>query len=350
MSTLGHPSRHPLPPKTDLVVFSRELASAMMMDMSAIVVTEKSAVLSRLVTQAEETFQAATAHSTRVAYEGDWKRFTVWCEEHGLASLPADPTTVILYATDMTKNEGKALNTLYRRMAAISQCHKQAGYQSPTQSYGVAKYLAGLRRELTVAQTRKRPILAADLREIVTGIPDTTIGIRDRALLLLGFAGAFRRSELAALDLTDVELVRDGMIVTIRKSKTDQEGEGRNVGIPFGRANACPVTALQAWIQHAGIENGALFLRVDRHSNILPQRLCAQAVALIVKKYAEQLGYDPDAFGGHSLRAGLATSAAQAGKSERAIMAQTGHKSVATVRRYIREGSLFRENAAEGVL
>jgi integrase len=176
---------------------------------------------------------------------------------------------------------------------------------------------------------------------------DTAIGARDRALLLLGFAGAFRRSELVALDIDDVQITREGMIVTIRRSKTDQEGAGQKVGIPRGRhPGTCPVKALAAWLGLAGIEAGAIFRPITRHGLIQPGRLTDRSVARIVQRTAEAAGLDPSQFAGHSLRAGLATSAAMAGAEERDIMRQTRHKSVVVARRYIRDGSLFRNNAA----
>jgi integrase len=175
------------------------------------------------------------------------------------------------------------------------------------------------------------------------------IGIRDRALLLIGLAGSFRRSELVALNVDDVQVIGDGLVVTLRRSKTDQEGEGRKVGIPYGsNPETCPVRALRAWQEASGIEAGALFRSVSRHGKI-GGRLSGFAVAIIVKRYAGAVGLEAAGYSGHSLRAGLATAAAIRGASERSIMAQTGHKSAAMVRRYIRDGSLFRENAAAKV-
>jgi integrase len=306
--------------------------------------------LARLVEQAEASFRAARAGSTLRAYAHDWKQFRLWCDRHGLDPLPASVETVIFYATDLTKNQHRKWNTLQRRLAAISQRHQQMGFEPPTRAWSVKQFLSGLRRELGTAPRHKRAILADDLRQIVTEIPDTLLGKRDRALLLLGFSGAFRRSELVALNREDLEVTRDGLIVRIRKSKTDQQGEGRAVGIPRGsEASTCPLEALTKWLEAAAIEAGALFRRVNRHGQVLPQRLSPEGVAIVVKRYAEKLGFEPAVFAGHSLRAGLATSAAAAGKSERAIMNQTGHRNLTTVRRYIREGSLFRENAAAGI-
>jgi integrase len=184
---------------------------------------------------------------------------------------------------------------------------------------------------------------------MVDTLPDSLLGIRDRALLLVGFAGAFRRSELVGLDVADVEFKREGLVVTLERSKTDQEGAGRKIGIPYGSNPAtCPVRALQAWLEASATTEGALFRTMNRHGHV-KDRLSGQGVAIVVKRCAEAAGLNPDDYAGHSLRSGLATSAAAAGVSERAIMNQTGHKSVNMVRRYIREGSLFRENAAAGV-
>lgn len=316
----------------------------------ALPAAREDAALVRLVAQAETSFRAARAASTFRAYEHDWKMFCGWCAGHGIAPLPANPQTVILYATDLTKNGARRLATLSRRLAAISQLHQQAGFETPTRSWELKQFLAGLRRELGVAPIRKRPLLVEDLKQIVAHIPDTLLGRRDRALLLFGFTGGFRRSELVALNVEDCDPARDGLVVTVRRGKTDQEGQGRPVGIPRGTARAtCPVWALERWREAAGIETGAIFRVMNRHGHVLNKRLSGEGVALVVKRHVEQLGFDPVAFAGHSLRAGLATSAAAAGKSERAIMNQTGHRSVTTVRRYIREGSVFRENAAGGL-
>ncbi len=306
--------------------------------------------LAQLLLQAEATFTAARARSTLRAYEHDWTQFQVWCQGHNLAPLPATPQSVILYATDLTKNHGRKWSTLQRRLAAISQLHQQAGFESPTRAWAVQQFLSGLCREIGVAPQRKRPVLAADLKQILAKLPSTLSGKRDRAVLLLGFTGAFRRSELVALNAEDFEETRGGLIIRIRRSKTDQDGEGRRVGIPQGREQStCPVWALAVWTAAAKIEDGALFRVMNRHDHVLPQRLSGEGVGIVVKRWVKSLGLDAKAFAGHSLRAGLATSAAAAGKSERTIMNQTGHRSVTTVRRYIREGELLRENAADGL-
>jgi integrase len=231
----------------------------------------------------------------------------------------------------------------------ISQAHKAADLDtaSPTTSSLVRRTHAGIRRTLGTAQQGKAPALVDDLKRMLHKVPSTRVGLRDRALLLLGFAGAFRRSELISLDVADLEFTRAGLIVTLRKSKTDQEGKSRRLGVPYGsNEGTCPVRSLQAWLESAHIQEGPVFRSLDRFLRVQPGRLSDKAVALIVKKRAKAVGLDPARYAGHSLRAGLATSAAAAGASERMIMSQTGHRSADMVRRYIREGNLFTSNAA----
>jgi integrase len=207
--------------------------------------------------------------------------------------------------------------------------------------------MAGIRRANGTAPSAKTPTLTYDIRAMVSTLPDGLLGIRDRALLLVGFAGAFRRSELIAIDCADVDITRDGLVVMLRRSKTDQEGAGRKVAIPFGsNPDTCPVRALESWLKASMISEGAIFRHVNRHGHLQPGRLSSYAVALVVKRTAAAAGLDPAKYAGHSLRSALATSAAIGGTSERSIMAQTGHRSVNMVRRYIRDGNLFRENAA----
>jgi integrase len=207
--------------------------------------------------------------------------------------------------------------------------------------------MKGIRRMIGTAPTQKTPTLTADIRSMVEATDAGLIGVRDRAIILLGFAGAFRRSELAALDLVDLDFGRDGLTVMIRRSKTDQEGAGRKVGIPYGsNPETCPVRSLQAWMEVSGVDAGLVFRSMNRHGQLQAGRLRGGDVARIVKKLATRAGLDPAKYAGHSLRAGHATSAAIAGASERSIMRQTGHRSVQMVRRYIRDGNLFRDNSA----
>lgn len=207
--------------------------------------------------------------------------------------------------------------------------------------------MKGIRRTRGTAPAQKTAALTEDVRTMVEVAGDGTIGMRDRALILLGFAGAFRRSELVALDIDDCTFGKDGLVVMLRRSKTDQTWEGRKVGIPYGsNPETCPVRTMQAWIEHAGISAGPLFRSINRHGKIQAGRLSGIDVTRVVKKLALRAGLDVSKYAGHSLRAGHATSAAIAGASERSIMRQTGHRSVQMVRRYIRDGSLFRENSA----
>jgi integrase len=286
------------------------------------------------------------APNTRSAYRRDWAAFDAWCVERQLASLPAEPQTVARYLVDQVE-AGKKAATLVRRLSAISQAHQAAGLDPPTRSLVVRKTMAGIRRRRGVAQIAKAPILPDDLRLMLGQLDDSPAGLRDRAILLLGFAGAFRRSEIVALDVADLVTRREGLQVTLRRSKTDQEGEGVVKGIPKGRhAATCPVRAVEAWIAAAQLTSGPLFRPIDRHGTIKPVRLADFHVARLIKRLAAACGLDPTQYSGHSLRAGLATAAAAAGVAERAIMRQTGHRSEKMVRRYIRDGALFRENAA----
>lgn len=298
--------------------------------------------------QATDYARQAKSKNTRRAYASDWDDFARWCQPYGFVPLPARPETVALYLTALA--DALKPSTLGRRLATISQVHQAAGHETPTAAAPVRLVWAGIRRAKGTDQHGKAPAVTPELRRMVDTLDDRLISVRDRALLLIGFAGAFRRSELVGLDLKDVHSGHDGLTVFIRKSKTDQEGQGRKVGIPYGsHPHTCPVRAYGTWLEKCGLTEGPLFRSVTRHGKLQPGRLSDRAVALIVKRAAEKAGLDPDKYAGHSLRAGLATSAAQAGVSERSIMAQTGHKSVVVARRYIRDGSLFRDNAAAQV-
>ncbi|SFV09306.1 site-specific integrase [Alicyclobacillus macrosporangiidus] len=302
--------------------------------------------ITELTVRANEYIRRSKAKNTVKAYKSDWQAFSRWCDEQGARSLPAEPTTVALYLSHMA-DQGYRTSTIGRRMISIGLAHKTKGYPSPTATETVKSVWRGIRNTLGVAPRAKIPVLVEDLRRMLRYAPDDLLGLRDRALLLIGFAGAFRRSELVALNVEDVQFVREGLIITVRRSKSDQAGEGRKVGIPYGsHLETCPVRTLQDWIEAAQLTSGPLFRRVTKNREIGDHALSDKTVARLVKKYCEYIGLDPRKYAGHSLRAGLATSAAMAGVSERAIMAQTGHRSVMMVRRYIRDGNVFRENAA----
>lgn len=289
------------------------------------------------------------APNTIRAYRSDWKHFTAWCDDRGYVSLPAAPEAVAYYVTAL--GDSHKPSTLTRRVSAIAQAHGVAGHESPTHSALVRKALSGIRRAKGTAPDAKAPVTVEDLRAITRDhLPEGAKGTRDRALLLIGFAGAFRRSELAGIDREHVDFVSEGVVITLPKSKTDQEGAGRKVAIQSGNdADTCPVRALRAWLTAAGIDSGPVFRPVNRHGQVGSARLTGKSVALVVKHYMARIGKDEAAYAGHSLRAGLATAAALAGVQERDIMRQTGHKSVDMVRRYIRDGNLFRNNVSGSI-
>lgn len=307
------------------------------------------APLPAAASQVQAYLRAARAANTIRAYRADWRDFAGWCTERGRSALPADPSTVALYLSDLS-NRAK-VSTLNRRLWALGQAHQLAGYEAPSHSPLIRELMAGIRRVQGSAPAGKAPLLVEDLRRMLAVLPEGLLGIRDRAILLLGFAGAFRRSELVGLDVEDLALEVEGLVVHLRQSKTDPEGQGRKIGIPRGNsaAGTCAVEGVRQWLEKSGIESGALFRVMTRHGKVFDKRLSGEAVALVVKRYVDHLGYDPARFAGHSLRAGFATSAAARGKSERSIMLQTGHRSLTTVRRYIRDGNLFRDNAASGL-
>lgn len=303
--------------------------------------------LSQTAAKSREYAQSAKAESTVRAYRSDWRHFTTWCKAAGLTALPAAPETVALYLTALAE-VGVKVATMQRRLATISQAHQAAGYDAvSTRTQPLHSVWAGIKRELGTMQKGKSPLRTPDIQAMLDTLPPSLLGIRDRALLLLGFTSAFRRSELVGLDVADAEFTRDGLVITLRRSKTDQEGAGYKVGIPYSpRPDLCPVRSLQAWLEASGISEGAIFRPINRHGQIQPGRLTDQSVALVVKRSALAAGLNASRFAGHSLRAGHVTSAAENGAPERVIMNQTRHRSLAMVRRYIREGNMFKENSA----
>ena len=287
----------------------------------------------------------AFSKNTQRAYKADWRHFEEWCDAANLVPLPAEPSTVAAYVDALAATHKAA--TIQRRLVSIKKAHRGAGLEVPTDDPLVKLAWRAVRRRIGVAQDAKAPLLTNDVKAMVAKLPSTRAGARDRALLLLGFSGAFRRSELVALRVGDLEFNTDGVTVRIRKSKTDPESRGRKVGIPFGRSSAsCPVRAARAWLDGAGITTGPVFRAMQRGGRVGRAALSDRAVALVVKRVARAAGLDPRRYAGHSLRAGLATAAAIAGASERSIMKQTGHVSEKMVRRYIRDADLYRDNAA----
>jgi len=259
--------------------------------------------------------------------------------------VPATAETVAAYIADCAGH--LKAGSVQRRLNAIAEAHKAVGLESPTHHAIVTNTMKGIRRTIGTAANQKAPTLTDDIRAMLDATDAGIIGARDRALVLLGFAGAFRRSELVGLNVEDCAFGKDGLTVTLRRSKVDQEGIGRKIGIPYGsNPETCPVRVLMGWLELAAFTAGPLFRSINRHGQVQAGRLSGIDVARIVKKLAERAAVDAGKYAGHSLRAGHATSAAIAGASERSIMNQTGHRSVQMVRRYIRDGSLFRENSA----
>jgi site-specific recombinase XerD len=291
-------------------------------------------------TRAQALAANSLSDATLRAYDTRWRLFAGWCRERGVECLPADPLTVATWVGDC----GLAYASINVTLAAIGHAHKLALMASPTTHPAVRATLRGLAREQGTAQRQVRPLRLSALRRVLDGLPDDYLGQRDRALLLLAFAGGFRRSEIAGLDQTDLAWMEEGLVVTLRRSKTDQTGAGRKVAVPYGSDPAtCPVRAVRRWLEvklSRGDAGAALF--ASRQG----ARLCGAGVAGTVKRRAQAVGLDATDLSGHSLRAGFATEAAAQGASERAIARQTGHRNLQTLRKYIREGTLWRENAA----
>jgi site-specific recombinase XerD len=325
---------------------------------AAVVVENEGSALAVLGPELESArAYAAESHAprTREAYRWQWRTFAGWCAERELDALPAEPATLAAYVAHRAETGWKPAS-LALSLTAIRAAHRAAGHEPATNHPAVVATVKGIRRTHGTVQRRAAPVVVDELRAMVGALPGLAEGapslgaLRDRALLVLGFAGAFRRSELVALDVADVAETAEGLVVTVRRSKTDQEGQGVRVGLPYGSNPAtCPVRALRAWLDAAGIDEGPLFRAVNRHGGV-GARLAAAEVARVVKRAAERAGLDASRYSGHSLRAGLATTAAAAGKGDRAIMAQGRWRGRGMVDRYVREASLFRDNAAAGVL
>jgi integrase len=306
--------------------------------------------------ESARTFATASkADETRRAYTREWQAFVAWCSTKGCPSLPAEPATLAAYLAALA--DGSASGRPRKpagidlALAAITGAHKAAGFPSPREAPEVRAVRSGIRRTLGTAPHQVAPLLVPELRRALAALPDTKLGHRDRALLLVGWTGAFRRSALVALDVADLAFGSEGVAVTVRRDKTDPEARGRLVALPFGSsAEVCPVRSLRTWLDLAGLTEGSVFRQVDRHGHILPARLSPRAVAIVVKRAAAQLALDPGVFAGHSLRAGFATSAARAGRPDRDIMRQTGHRSRAMLDRYVREAEVWRDNPAAGLL
>lgn len=272
--------------------------------------------------------------------------FSAWCDDHGVQALPASPRTVASYLSDQAGKLKTA--TLQRRLTTISQAHQAAGHESPTTHRAVRDVWKGLKRTYGTAHSKKQALETADIRAMAGTLGDRLIDVRDRALLLIDFAGALRRSELVALDVEDVDVTPEGLVIHIRRSKTDQEGRGTALGRLYGSGpTTCPVGAYQAWLDASGITSGAVFRRINRHGRLFEDRISGRAAAARAKLLAAATGHDPARIGGHSLRRGFITSAVKI--LERDIMKHSRHKSIPVFRGYIEEANVWQDNAAMGV-
>ena len=282
-----------------------------------------------------KNLKSSKANNTLRAYKADFKDFALFCQQNDLNSMPSEPKIITLYLTHLSKSS--KYSTLKRRLASISVIHRLNGHYLDTKHPVITENLLGIKRVKGTYQKAKKPILINELKLIVNAINKDKNQIsrsKNKALLLIGFAGGFRRSELVAILLDDVEFVSEGVKIFVKRSKTDQSGEGMTKGIPyFSSPDYCPVISLKNWIQEGKIKSGKIFDMSDKN------------VALTIKKYAAIAGLDKNKYSGHSLRSGFATSTAELGAEERSIMAMTGHKTTQMVRRYIKEANLFKNNA-----
>tara|TARA_A100001011_G_scaffold259659_1_gene268037 strand:+ start:31 stop:984 length:954 start_codon:yes stop_codon:yes gene_type:complete len=299
----------------------------------------------------EETLnnlRSSKANNTLRAYNSDFKDFRFFCSKHGLNSLPTEPKIVSLYLTHLSKQS--KISTLKRRLVSISMVHKLKGHYLDTKHPIIVENLMGIRRVKGSIQNGKKPLLIRYLKSIINVIneqeKEEIKKLRDKTIILIGFGGGFRRTELMSIDYEDLEFVPEGLKITIKKSKTDQFGEGMIKGLPyFTNKIYCPVTNLKQWLEISKIKSGPIFRRFSKGLSLSDKRLTDQSVVLLLKYYLRLAGIENKNFSGHSLRSGFATVAAESGADERSIMAMTGHKTTQMVRRYIKEANIFKYNA-----
>ena len=300
----------------------------------------------------EETLlnlQSSKANNTVRAYKSDFKDFGIFCAQNGFKSLPSEPKIVSLYLTYLSTKEAK-ISTLKRRLVSIGVIHRLKGHYLDTKHPSIIENIMGIKRRKGSIQKSKKPILISDLKLLINVIDEQKKQeikkLRDRTIILIGFSGGFRRNEIVSLDYDDLDFVQEGLKINIRRSKTDQYGEGFIKALPyFDNPKYCPVVSLKNWINTSKISSGSIFRRFSKGSKLSEHRLTDQTVALLIKEYLQLTGIDSKNYSGHSLRSGFATSAAESGAEERSIMAMTGHKSTEMVRRYIKEANLFKNNA-----
>ena len=289
------------------------------------------------------------APNTIRAYQSDFNDFQLFCSKNGFRALPSDPKIVSLYLTYLSTNDAK-MSTLKRRLVSIGVIHKLKGHYLDTKHPAIIENIMGIKRRKGSIQNGKKPILISYLKQLIDVIDEQKKKdikkLRDRSIILIGFSGGFRRNEIVSLDYEDLDFVSEGLKIKVRRSKTDQFGEGSLKALPyFDSSQYCPVVSLQKWIEVSKIKSGPLFRRFTKGLNLSENRLTDQTVALLIKEYLNLAGIDSKNYSGHSLRSGFATSAAESGAEERSIMAMTGHKSTEMVRRYIKEANLFKNNA-----
>jgi site-specific recombinase XerD len=309
-------------------------------------------IITDIKTLQEETLlnlQNSKANNTVRAYKSDFKDFGIFCAKNGFKFLPSEPKIVSLYLTHLSTKDAK-ISTLKRRLVSIGVIHKLKGHYLDTKHPAIIENIMGIKRRKGINQKGKKPLLINDLKKIINVIDkqskEEIKKLRDRSIILIGFSGGFRRNEIVSLDYDDLDFVPEGLKITLRRSKTDQFGEGSLKGLPyFDDLQFCPVVSIQKWIKISKINSGPLFRRFTKGSKLSEKRLTDQTVALLVKEYLELAGIDSKNYSGHSLRSGFATSAAESGAEERSIMAMTGHKSTEMVRRYIKEANIFKNNA-----
>jgi site-specific recombinase XerD len=293
--------------------------------------------------------KSSKANNTIRAYKSDFKDFGLFCAKNGLKSLPSEPKIVSLYLTYLSTKEIK-MSTLKRRLVSIGVIHKLKGHYLDTKHPSIIENIMGIKRRKGSIQIGKKPLLINNLKQVINVIDKLNLEkikkFRDRSIILIGFSGGFRRNEIVSLNYDDLDFVTEGLKISIRRSKTDQFGEGSVKGLPyFDNSQYCPVISLKKWIEISNINSGPLFRRFTKGSKLSENRLTDQTVALLIKEYLKLAGIDGKNYSGHSLRSGFATSAAESGAEERSIMAMTGHKSTEMVRRYIKEANLFKNNA-----
>ena len=300
----------------------------------------------------EETLlnlKSSKASNTVRAYKSDFNDFSLFCVQNGFKQLPSEPKIVSLYLTHLSSKDTK-MSTLKRRLVSIGVIHKLKGYYLDTKHPSIIENIMGIKRRKGSIQKAKKPVLINYLKELINVIDnnkDEEIKkLRDRTIILIGVSGGFRRNEIVSLDYDDLDFVPEGVKINLKRSKTDQFGEGSLKGLPyFDNSKYCPVLSIQKYLEKSNISEGALFRRFNKGSILSKNRLTDQTVAILIKKYLQLAGIDSKNYSGHSLRSGFATSAAESGAEERSIMAMTGHKSTEMVRRYIKEANLFKNNA-----